>query len=1035
MYYGNQQQMLKIRDAIANPSHKKPIVVTGAEGTGKTMFASHVAESVLMWNDKATVVVRLLGHSLRTSSLYHTLISLCKQIAFLYTISLRISPQITMLELIKLFRQIINEASEQRTGPLVIVLDGLERLPDIEPHYISPLIDDFPLDVIFIITIRFGHSYINLLKSSPQTCLFLALEGVSGSHRQQMIKTIITEKNRKMTDDQSALVISKLSYEENPLVLTICAALITHWPSGVLPQISGLESLEECFDQLLDSLENETGKVVTKYALCFLCTSRYGLAHSELLHLVVSHPEVLNEIQSEYSEISVLEGYPYQSKLSRSLLNIEPFVIASKVDGESLVRIKHESFSEVIRKRYLTDGFAADIHTHMATFFQFVKTGLLLPAQDITENKNATLLGQNWRTMRSVPYHLCHSNSNSDESLKILKDHVLLNFSWIINEIFAGYLSDFLSDCKYTLRTHKMDTDILAIQRLLLNLRLIIEENPSSLATIVSQFPSHISPYIDEFINQAKIWLKQVHAPILIPSATMMFFSGWFCSGPFIKNSSRILASSDWRYVVSFRDAKFDIVDVQTGECLDTVDAVLHKPHIWGTYRLTGVMDNSLKTWDILGGKLLSKVPLGPHRITWVHVREDGVVYFATDREVKRLDVSTKTPEMVLETEEKIRDASMSEKRVPHVVTLHTQSEMTVNIWKVTENKPELLDPVVLDNKELSDYCKAVTVTKDGKYTVIVFQTEASIIANLDQLVEFDVSFDQETITICMLTRSHDHVIFATDAGQIKGYLLNSGPEVFSTQMEETKKDKKNGRITSMVTTEDDHFLLVALASGVVIMFHIPTDLRVHAVLASKEPITQVLYMTDDIHFQHVMVLDMDGTAQVFNFQNILRCARENLLQVMWDEDLIKEEKAKLEISSYYDFFANNGHTKMFQNGPDVSPFYDKEKKDVFVDRKELQPSAENIATTWEHSGKMEDCAQITHAVMAEGLGDLLITFTEDRKMAWWNIITNSLLGSKSVSFSGQLDTMRPVFYDQAVLLTIRDSTHKEQIKVRNPSK
>jgi hypothetical protein len=64
-----------------------------------------------------------------------------------------------------------------------------------------------------------------------------------------------------------------------------------------------------------------------RYALSVLAASRYGLAEFELLHVLATDTQLLDELKEEAEEdLSVLEGYPYQLQLSRLITRIQPFL-------------------------------------------------------------------------------------------------------------------------------------------------------------------------------------------------------------------------------------------------------------------------------------------------------------------------------------------------------------------------------------------------------------------------------------------------------------------------------------------------------------------------------------------------------------------------------------------------------------------------------------------------------------------------------------------------------------------------------------
>ncbi|XP_071107206.1 NACHT domain- and WD repeat-containing protein 1-like isoform X3 [Haliotis cracherodii] len=1019
----NQQLTEQIRDILANPAFKRTAIICGDKGSGKSSFAAHIAECSVNWNPKVNTIIRFIGRSLRTSSLYHTLISTCKQIAFLYTLIVRFPPLATLVDIIKIFRILLTEASgDEDVGPLVIVLDGLENVSDLEPHHVWALMEDLPLNVSLVLTIDRDHPYLKLLKASPQPGQFYTIEGIVGDERKKAINKILNVADKTVTGDQFNMVLKQIGYEEIPLTLTAVGVIAANWPSHTLPERFSLDSATEAFEKLIEDIEENIGLAFTKYVLSLLATSRYGLADSELLHLVLSDSDLLNELQNENSDLSVLEGYPYQAQLCRVFMWMDPFLEERKVEGETLKKIGHTSLKSAIQNRYLQEEFEMLMHRQLASFFQYTRRGLLLTAKEITERKGLSLISQNWRTLRSVPYHLSRSSSDVPNTLKTIKETVLLNFKWIINEIYSGYLNDFLFDLKSIVDLLQVDEDIFLVRRLLLNLRHVLEENPTSLASIVSQFPSHHSHHFNQFIEQSKEWMKQVHTTILIPSPNCGFFSGSFFYGNVTRHSEQMLPSQDGLYLVSLMNGKFQTIELGTGECLASVEASLQRPHVWGKYRVTGLMDNALKTWDILGGKLLRKVPLGISRITWLHVFDDGTAYFASDNHIKRLHAVTGMPSSVIKAPQQIRDAGMSHRIKPTICTLHIQTDWCVRIWEMSD--PQNFETIPLEEKALSSRCNTFYMTNDGKYAVVMYEKEAVILSILDQEVECILSCADEDIHVVMFTRSHDHVFLASETGNIRGNLLNSGTQLFSASV---KSKKSAGQVTAMTTSEDDHFLIVGMSTGMVVVMNIPSGQRIHNISSHTEKIQQLFYMTDHIHFQHLISLDNDGTAKLWNLQNILRSAREKLFEIMWDDDLIKEESEKIDLPSYYKLYEAKGKSKMFLNGPDVSAFYNKTDENIFAGQ-----STQRSGGNWEQSGNLQDCLEVNASNTAVGRGDIFITYTGEKKIAWWDVRREKLLSVRVVATGGRFHRLRTVFFDQAACLITRDTAERETISIVN---
>ena len=144
------------------------------------------------------------------------------------------------------------------------------------------------------------------------------------------------------------------------------------WPSHTFnDDLDISKDLESAFHKLVESCEVQLGHSFTKYVMSLLVASRFGLADFEILHILAADSDLLDEIKEEAEDLSVLEGFPYQTQLSRLLARIEPFLHEVKTEGETILKLSHETLKSVLRVRFLSDVFKHRIHSRLATFFQF----------------------------------------------------------------------------------------------------------------------------------------------------------------------------------------------------------------------------------------------------------------------------------------------------------------------------------------------------------------------------------------------------------------------------------------------------------------------------------------------------------------------------------------------------------------------------------------------------------------------------------------------------------------------------------------
>jgi len=86
VFYGREDTLEQIRAHQQNPEAKKPLVLYGEGGCGKTSMLSKAASMSPKWfpGSKPICIIRFLGTTPDSSSLQPTLISLCQQVSPIY---------------------------------------------------------------------------------------------------------------------------------------------------------------------------------------------------------------------------------------------------------------------------------------------------------------------------------------------------------------------------------------------------------------------------------------------------------------------------------------------------------------------------------------------------------------------------------------------------------------------------------------------------------------------------------------------------------------------------------------------------------------------------------------------------------------------------------------------------------------------------------------------------------------------------------------------------------------------------------------
>ncbi|RUS74491.1 hypothetical protein EGW08_017742 [Elysia chlorotica] len=447
------------------------IAVLGAPGSAKTTIACQVARASVLWEPRRRVVTRCVGSTLRSSSLYRVLESLINQLGVIYNCQVRLEKDALLQDVVSDFCDLIRSVGESHllAGGLLIVLDQIDRLPDLEARFVTSILNSLPQGVVLLLTCQSQSHVVNVLKSHP-TVMIIFRTFMDTKEVGRYIKGSLNSESRVATDDQYATALGALPHEPAPVYSQMLYHIIKWWPSAYLPDIPSFSGdPEEDLAAFLVSVESGLGEAFSRYALSLLASARHGLADQELLHLLSKDAHLLTEIEAEQQEhVSFVEGFPYQLQLSGFIDRLGMFLSTIKIEGESVYQLTSEPLRAAISQRYMNDDFFYSIHQKLANFFQFIRRGLLLSSKDISEQRHRQLSKYHWRTLRCVPYHLCHISPDTALVWEQLKQKVFFNFSWLVNAVYSGFLPDLLDDIAYALETVSLDPDIQYLQQLLI---------------------------------------------------------------------------------------------------------------------------------------------------------------------------------------------------------------------------------------------------------------------------------------------------------------------------------------------------------------------------------------------------------------------------------------------------------------------------------------------------------------------------------------------------------------------------------------
>ncbi|GFO38191.1 NACHT domain- and WD repeat-containing protein 1-like [Plakobranchus ocellatus] len=1066
----NSDTVARVKSELEkNDPKQQAIVLIGPAGTGKTTIVSQVARASVLWEPRRKVVFRCLGMTLRSASLYRVLESLINQLGFIYNCHIDLPEDALAQQIVSTFCQILQSVSANRhlAGDLLLILDQLERLPDLEARFLISILNCLPEGVTVLFTCETPTNIANVLTSHNSVTrvhrTFINKREVS-----KYISGSLTAVNRLVTEDQQETALKALPSEATPVYAQILYHITRWWPSTDLPEIPAFSGDPDIdFSALLESLETGLGTAFSRYALSLLATARYGLADHEILHLLSKDADLLNEIEGEKNErISLVEGFPYQLQLSYLIERLDRFLTNIKIEGESVYQICSQPLKKAITTRYLSSSFFYTTHNRLANFFLFIRRGLLLSSRDISERKHRQLSKYHWRTLRCVPYHLCHSSPDTAFVWEQLKEKVFFNFTWLVNAVYSGFLPDLLDDLAYALEHVSLDPDIQYLQQLLLQVRRTVVHNPMSMAAVFSsQNPEDrertVRDSVRALIHEARQWLTQVHLQALVPVTYTTDKSGRLLvkeNSLFGVTGVQIIPdneTSEGRLLVQ-RGCALTVLNMLTREEIPLVTLqteVLAVKVVNDSVAMviaTGVSTKAcVEVLDLKKGKKLKSVPIHEPNFLWFDIRSENAVYFATEKGIKCLDVGRVSVVNVLSPSKPWDMSLISPSKPEKIITMTTEEK--IEIKQMRAKNVTSAYSVKLDKEPINKHCAPLVATKDGRFIIHITERQAQVIEITQFRVTSTFSHHNLPIVHSALSRSHEHIFLGFASGAVTAHVLLSGLEVFSAKTQPSPRPQiqmSTGRgkrgintgsdaqqvelITAMVTSEDDHFLLLGTNLGQVYIFHLPSGHQLVDISTGQGFITNLLFLTDKSHFQHLISLDSTGKALHWNFRPLFAQARRLVQPYIADEDMYKEEEPKVDLNTYFTIFQGHSDDRIFLNGPDVAAFYKPLPGGVFAELCDLDP-AFGEQFDWEVKGTIADLNDhLLALVCGHELNDTILTVSSDLRLGRWSLKDGGLVWCRRLPGSdGSLDGNREavvhdlalVYWDQAILLVQNSRT------------
>ncbi|XP_076106889.1 NACHT domain- and WD repeat-containing protein 1-like isoform X1 [Mytilus galloprovincialis] len=748
---------------------KHPLVIHGESGSGKTSLMAMIAKKANEWFDgKATVVIRFLGTTPKSSNLFDLLCSLTSHIRTAKLLNHLNAKSFKEVELIFKQTLIATKGSDKTkiSDPLIIILDSLDQL---DPSYNARGMQWLPLLVnpnvkIIVSTLEEPkYEVFPNLKNRVPADGFIPVATIPRPDVKLILNHWLERIQRKLTPEQEDLLLKSYDQCPFPLYLNLCFREASQWTSYMdVSSIHLFQTVREAINGLFAKMESLHGYAFVSKTLGYLTAAKIGLTETELEDILACDDDVLNDVYVYWT--------PPIRRLPPLLLvrlrhDLQQYFVERGADGSTVIYWYHRQFIEAAKDRYCTEETSVtNLHTSLADYFlgtwangnkkPYVNRSGESGLADRHVVTQPIKFGDtyNLRKLNNLPYHLTMSKRVGQ-----LKDECLMNLPFINAKLECSSVRSLMEDYEIAKQMIN-DSQLNMIQQALLLSGDSILFNAKQFAPQMFLRLKNVKE-LQTFTDAC----KQTDVTYLCPDTELLVKVG----GPLVYALGGHKSQVDWvdmkkdgkiAVTASSDDHSVGLWDVQDGKVIRIMERIVKDPNevhfvaddslilVYSSKSLIAVTELGEKKYTFSHEAMKSFCVCGKNKEVLVGFMKTRVVHLYDMRTGEKTDVIN--PKDGLTEEEKLKlkvsfglFASGSDK-----YAICTDDDENA-IWVVDLEKKQAYcsprirfppTPAIADEDPDDFTIDASAVTRDGKYIVA-----SNMYDNVPYL------FDIKTFEIC----------------------------------------------------------------------------------------------------------------------------------------------------------------------------------------------------------------------------------------------------------------------------------------------
>jgi WD40 repeat protein len=391
-FAGREEYLHRIHEYLGE-GRRSPLIVWGVSGSGKSTLLARASRDAADAYPNLAVILRHLGATPDSSNGRTLLRRICEEIY--RKLELEHRQQVLLAELdpkkdrkrreeiearyaipdgyaqlVRCFSRFLSMADPGKG--LVIFLDALDQISDRDPfrdfHWLP---EELPPNVWLILS-TLPDAGLEKLKASQPASRLLELGPMKDAAAHFVLDRWLGHAHRRLQPAQRRYVLDRFQDCPHPLFLRLAFEEAKRWKSYTPEcEIQLNRDAPGLVRGMLDRLSGESqhGEVLVKRSLGYLAASKNGLSEHEILELLSTDEEVMDDFLARSPESPQAGSLPFVV-WSRLHHDVAPYLSVTLADGARLIRFFHSQLEEIVRSDYLFGQEGIKRHRMLSRYFQ-----------------------------------------------------------------------------------------------------------------------------------------------------------------------------------------------------------------------------------------------------------------------------------------------------------------------------------------------------------------------------------------------------------------------------------------------------------------------------------------------------------------------------------------------------------------------------------------------------------------------------------------------------------------------------------------